>query len=291
MPATARDPADSSSSGAGGPPDGRRGRNLPQAVGTALILLGLIAGAYSVGPDGFFVLAFAVIVLALYELLDAVRARGRRVVLTFELGACMLMVAAAYLRPDEPGYLLAAGGLGIFGSCVMGLRPGRGTQPATDVAWTVMALVWIGGGGSAAVLILTLPSGLNLLVAHVLVTALGDSGAFFAGTSFGRHKLAPTISPAKSWEGVIGGLAASIGGGAGAGALLPDLGPVHGLAIGALIGLLAPAGDLFESMIKRELGIKDSGRMLPGHGGMLDRLDAILFGAPAVLLYLRVVVF
>lgn len=289
MPAQARDPIGDSSQSPG--PPGGRGRSLRQAVGTAIVLLALIAGAYSAGKDGFFVLALGVIVLALYELLDAVRARGRRVVITFELGVCIAMVLAAYLRPDEPGYLLAAGATGVFGSFVLGLWPGRGTQPASDVAWAILGLVWIAGAGSAAVLILTLPSGLNLLVAHVLVTALGDIGAFFAGTSFGRHKMAPTISPAKSWEGFAGGLAASIAGGAGAGALLTDLGPLHGLGVGALIGLLAPAGDLFESMVKRELGIKDSGRMLPGHGGMLDRLDAILFGAPAVLLYLRVVVF
>lgn len=84
---------------------------------------------------------------------------------------------------------------------------------------------------------------------------------------------------------------ASVLGGAAAGVAIDDLGIVHGVTIGIVIGLLAPAGDLSESMVKRELGIKDSGRMLPGHGGMLDRLDAILFCAPAVLVYLRAVVF
>lgn len=273
-----------------GPPV-TRGRNLPQAVGTAAVLLALIAGAYAAGTDGFFVLALAVIVLALLELLEALRMRGRRVVITFALGTCIAMLAAAYLRPDELGYLLTAGGVGVFGTFMLGLPRGRGTQPATDIAWAVLPLVWIGGGGAAAVLILTLPSGLNLLVAHVLIAALADIGAFFAGTSFGRHKMAPAISPAKSWEGFAGGLGAAVAGGAAAGLLIGDLGVLHGLAVGILIGLLAPAGDLSESMVKRELGIKDSGRMLPGHGGMLDRLDGILFCAPAVLVYLRVVVF
>jgi phosphatidate cytidylyltransferase len=268
-----------------------RGRNLPQAIGTALVLLALIAGAYLAGPDGFFVLALVVIVLALFELLEALKARGRRVVVTFELGVCIAMLVAAYLRPGELGYLLAASGLGILGTFILGLRRGRGTQPATDVAWAMLPLVWVGGTGAAAVLILTLPSGLNLLVAHVLITALSDIGAFFTGTSLGRHKMAPAISPAKSWEGFAGGLVASVLGGAAAGVAIDDLGIVHGVTIGIVIGLLAPAGDLSESMVKRELGIKDSGRMLPGHGGMLDRLDAILFCAPAVLVYLRAVVF
>jgi phosphatidate cytidylyltransferase len=268
-----------------------RGRNLPQAVGTALVLLGLIAVAYVAGPDGFFVLALLVVVLALYELLEALRARRRKVVVTFEMAVCVAMLLAAYLRPDESGYLLAAAAAGILGSFVLGLSPGRGASPATDVAWAILALVWIGGGGAAAVAMLTLPSGLNLLVAHVLVTAVGDVGAFFTGTSFGRHKLAPSISPGKSWEGFAGGFVASVAGGATAGWLIDDIGVAAGVGMGALIGLLAPAGDLAESMVKRELGIKDSGRMLPGHGGMLDRLDAIIFCAPAVLLYLRAVVF
>jgi phosphatidate cytidylyltransferase len=155
-----------------------------------------------------------------------------------------------------------------------------------------MGVVWIGGGGTAATLIMMLdPGGLELLIAFVLVAALDDIGGFFVGTSVGKRKLAPSISPAKSWEGFAGGLVLSLAGGLVAGALLDELSPADGLAIGAICGLLAPVGDLTESMFKREIGIKDSGAVLPGHGGLLDRLDAIVFCAPAVFVYLRFVVF
>lgn len=137
---------------------------------------------------------------------------------------------------------------------------------------------------------LTVRSGVSVLLAHVLITAADDIGAFFAGTAFGRHKMAPSISPAKSWEGAAGGFVAALAAGAMFGSIIDVIGVGHGIVIGAIIGFLAPAGDLAESLVKRELGIKDSGRMLPGHGGMLDRLDAIVFGAPTVFLYLHFVV-
>jgi phosphatidate cytidylyltransferase len=148
----------------------------------------------------------------------------------------------------------------------------------------------VAGGGAAAVSMLQLEDGLFLLIAYVLITALDDIGAYFAGTRLGRHKMAPSISPAKTWEGWTGGFLASLAGGLFFAVLLASLDPLDGLAIAAISGLLAPVGDLVESLVKREIGIKDSGRLLPGHGGLLDRLDAILFCAPAVYLYLRFVV-
>ena len=169
------------------------------------------------------------------------------------------------------------------------LRPRRGATPASDIAWTLAAVVWIGGGGAGATGILLLPDGLELLIAFVLTTALGDIFAYFAGTTLGRRKMAPSISPGKSWEGFAGGLVASLLGGVAAGALLDRLGLPDGLAMGAICGVLAPVGDLLESLVKRETGIKDSGRLLPGHGGFLDRLDAIVFCAPVVFFYLRFV--
>jgi phosphatidate cytidylyltransferase len=139
---------------------------------------------------------------------------------------------------------------------------------------------------------LRLPAdGLDLLVGFVLITALDDIAAYFAGTAFGSHKMAPSISPAKSWEGFTGGLVGALGGGAVFGLIAAQLTTLEGVAIGGICGVLAPAGDLVESLVKRELGIKDSGRLLPGHGGFLDRLDAILFCAPAVYVFLRFVAF
>ncbi|MGH2788008.1 MAG: phosphatidate cytidylyltransferase [Actinomycetota bacterium] len=265
------------------------GRSLTQAVVTAVVLVVVIIVCYIGGPGWFFWLAATVLMLALFELLDAARAGGRRVVVPFGVACGFALLSLAYFRPAEPQLLLIAVGVAVFGSFVLALRPGRGQTPASDVAWTILSVAWVGGAGAAAVSMLTLEGGLNLLVGHVAVTACDDIGAYFVGVRFGRHKLAPSISPAKSWEGFVGGFATALLAGVTLGALLDELSWLHGLVIATLIGLLAPAGDLAESMAKRELGIKDSGRLLPGHGGFLDRLDAMIFCAPAVLLYLRVV--
>ena len=265
------------------------GRNLPVAVVTALILLALIILCFILGPDAFFVLAATVILLALYEAFDIARAGGHRVVPAFGIAAGLSMLLTAYLW--RPSYLTGVLALALFGSTLLAMRPARGERPASDVAWTMFALAWVGGGGAGAVSILRLEEvGLELLVATVLLVAGDDIGAYFTGTAFGKHKMAPSISPAKSWEGLFGGLALALVAGMGAGVLLDELTLVEGLGLGLVAAVFAPLGDLLESMVKREMGVKDSGRLLPGHGGMLDRLDAILFTVPFAYLYLRVVV-
>jgi phosphatidate cytidylyltransferase len=266
------------------------GRKLSQAVATAVVLLVILVLCYALGSTAFFWLATVVVLLALFELLDAVRRSGRRPVVVFGLLCGAGLLLPAYYLPDRPELIVAVIGTAAVGALVLALRPGRGPTPASDAAWTVLGVAWIGGAGAAAVSILTLRDGLNLLVAHVLIAALDDIGAYFVGVRFGSHKLAPSISPAKSWEGFFAGLVAALVGGAVFGLLLDVLGVGHGLVVAAIIGVFAPAGDLTESMAKRELGIKDSGRLLPGHGGFLDRLDAIIFCALPVFFYLRVVV-
>jgi phosphatidate cytidylyltransferase len=134
------------------------------------------------------------------------------------------------------------------------------------------------------------PGGLPLLIASILVVATDDIAAFFMGSRFGRHKMAPSISPAKSWEGFAGGTVGALVAGAIAGAVLHELSWLEGMGLGLVCGGLAPVGDLAESLAKREIGIKDSGGLLPGHGGFLDRVDAIVFCTPAALVYLRLFV-
>jgi phosphatidate cytidylyltransferase len=268
----------------------KTGRNLIQAVVTAVVLVAVAVACYAGGPTYFFWFAAAVVAVAHFELLDALRQSGRRPVLLLGTASVFALMSAAYFRPARPELLLLVIGGAFLASFIAALRPSRGPSPASDVGWSMLALVWIGGGGAAAASMLTLNSGLNFLIAHVLVIALDDTTAYFVGVRMGRTRMAPSISPGKSWEGFAAGLAAALIGGTVAGSILGELGIAHGFALGAINGLLAPVGDLAESMAKRELGIKDSGRLLPGHGGFLDRLDAIVFCSPAVLLYLRVVV-
>ncbi len=263
-------------------------RSLRQAVITALVLIVLIIVAALIGVLAFFILAATVVLLAQYELLDALKQMGHRPVVTFGIAAGMGMLYTAYA--EEPRYLPAVVAIALVGSFILALRPNRGPKAMSDVAWTLLSVAWIGGGGAAAVLILRIkPGGLSLLISFVLITALDDIGAFFVGTRFGRHKMAPSISPKKSWEGFVGGMVTAIAGGAAFGYFVEHLGIDHGMVLGVIAGFLAPVGDLVESMAKREIGIKDSSGLLPGHGGFLDRLDAILFCAPAACLYLRFV--
>ena len=262
------------------------GRSLREAVITALVLLGLIIVFNLLGPDGFIFLALAVVGVAMFELLDALTQKGRRPVIPWGVACVLAMMIVSYL--ERPALLLVVLATAMYGSFLLALRPNRGATPASDAAWTLLGVAWVGGGGAGAAAILTLgDSASYILSAYVLITALDDIGGYFVGTRFGRHKMAPSISPAKSWEGWVGGLIASLLGGLLFAGLLEELSLADGLALGALASVLAPVGDLVESMVKREIGIKDSGRLLPGHGGLLDRLDAIMFCAPAAYLYLH----
>lgn len=271
------------------PPEHLKQRRLVTRVLTALPLIALVVICYNLGTLAFFVLAAVVVMLAAFELFDALGHAGRRPITILGLGCILGMLLAAYA--SRPDLLAVAVAVALNGSFLLALRPDRGRSPMSDVAWTVLGVAWIGGGGAGAVSILVLePDGMLMLIGFVAVSALGDTGAYLVGTNAGHHKLAPAISPVKSWEGVAGGIVMSLAAGALLSAVLFDLHLVDGLAIGAICGLLGPVGDLVESMAKREIGVKDSGRILPGHGGFLDRLDAIIFCAPAVFLYLHFVV-
>ncbi|MGH2747710.1 MAG: phosphatidate cytidylyltransferase [Actinomycetota bacterium] len=262
-----------------------RGRSLFQAVGTALVLLGLLALSYALGTNAFFILICVVVLVALFEAFDGLRQAGHLPVTPIGLAAGAGMLVAVFLK--RPAWLLVVLAATVYGAFTAALRPGRGRSASSDAAWTLLAVAWIAGGGAAATAILVLDAGRSLLVAFVLVAALDDIGAYFVGTRFGRHKVAPSISPGKSWEGLFGGTVLALLGGLVVGALFDDLGAVEGLGLASVCALLVPVGDLVESLFKREIGVKDSGRLLPGHGGFLDRLDAIIFCAPAAYLYLR----
>jgi phosphatidate cytidylyltransferase len=140
------------------------------------------------------------------------------------------------------------------------------------------------------VLLMALPQGLAWLLLLTAITAASDTAAFYTGSKFGKHKLCPAISPGKTWEGFIGGLVGSLGA-----ALvvrhffLHEQGLLWTCLIVLLLGCLGAAGDLSESVIKRAFGVKDSGSLLPGHGGLLDRIDSLLLTAPVLyyLLYLQ----
>jgi len=153
---------------------------------------------------------------------------------------------------------------------------------------SLMGLLVLVLGWFAAVYLLCLPRGPLMLISMVLIVAVADIGAYFAGTYLGQHKLAPDVSPGKTWEGFLGGLAACVLLGLAYWQLLPldaaHIGLASVLAVTVVTALVSVVGDLTVSMVKRESGVKDSGSLLPGHGGVLDRLDSLCSAAPVFAL-------
>jgi phosphatidate cytidylyltransferase len=168
-------------------------------------------------------------------------------------------------------------------------RAGDIERVVPAVAATVLGAVYLGAlGGAMAGLLLIEPQAQGgwrgLLLMTILMTS--DTFAYFTGHAFGRRRLAPTISPGKTVEGALGGLVGGVVAALGIRVLgLPDMPLVHAVLLGLVVAAAGIAGDLFESLLKRWAGVKDSGRLFPGHGGMLDRLDSLLFGAPVLYCY------
>jgi phosphatidate cytidylyltransferase len=171
----------------------------------------------------------------------------------------------------------------VLAFAVYGLAGVR-QSATTSFGVTLLGVVWVGAGIGCLLLIRDIPEfGFWALVAVLFTVFVADSGAYVVGRTFGRHRLAPAISPAKSWEGLFGGVLAAIG--TTFVILYKDrddfLTVPESLLLGLVIALAAVLGDLFESSVKRDLDVKDSGRVLGAHGGMLDRLDSLLWAGPA----------
>jgi len=164
------------------------------------------------------------------------------------------------------------------------------TDPSAPVILSkqILGIVYIPLFLSFLVLIRNGENGIFWVLSVIVIVFLGDSGAYFVGSGFGKHKLSPAISPGKTIEGSIAGLVTSVVAGVIVKLLFfPDLPWGMGILFFLVIGIFAQVGDLFESVFKRHANIKDSGEVLPGHGGFLDRLDALMFAAPAAYLFIQ----
>lgn len=177
--------------------------------------------------------------------------------------------------------MLSVAALGLI-TALTGFDLGFAWDQATKRSW---GLVYVGGLFAGLLVLAGLANGRVLLIFSIFVVIAADVGAYFAGHMWGKHKLAPSISPGKTIEGVAGGaLASAILGGIFAGLWLPDTSVGAGALLGLVLALVSVGGDLLESALKRAAGVKDSGTILPGHGGVLDRVDGILVGGAAFLL-------
>jgi phosphatidate cytidylyltransferase len=255
------------------------GRNLPVAIAVGVVLAGVFLGSLWWHALAFVAVVAVAATLAYVESGRVLAGVGRRLLVPVLVVATVAMLGGAYLA--GPGGIVP-GLLVLFAGAVGTQLVARDRRGVVDtLGLTALFGLWVGLLASYGVLLVVRPDGPVVVAAVVGAAVLSDIGAYGFGVAFGRHKLAPSISPAKSWEGLVGGLLVAA---AAAAIVLPLLGdtftPAPAALFGVAIGLAAALGDLVESLLKRDLGVKDLGDLLPGHGGVLDRVDGILLALP-----------
>ncbi|MBI3185882.1 MAG: phosphatidate cytidylyltransferase [Myxococcales bacterium] len=194
-------------------------------------------------------------------------------------------------RPEE-AFAIAYWALAafFFAAFVYHLWAGPLPEAPQRVAGLLFGLLYAGAGMTALSVLRGLPNGLEWVVSALAITWVNDTGAYFSGRFLGKHKLYPTVSPNKTWEGFFGGMLGSTAGMFAVKAVFfGELSVADCLILGVAGGVVGPLGDLCESVLKRAFGVKDSGKIIPGHGGLLDRIDALLFNGPMVLLYVALI--
>ncbi len=255
----------------------KAGRNLPAAVAVGLLLAALVIGTLVVDARAFLGVVVLAVALGAWELRRAIATKGIGIPLIPLLLGTAGMLVSAYLRGAEA--LVVTFGLTMIGLLVWRVADGL-AGAARDLGASALVVFYPVFLAGFAALMLAAPDGRQRIVVFVLVTVFSDIGGYAVGVKVGRHPMAPSLSPKKSWEGFGGSVVTCAVVGAVA---MPVL--LGGLWwAGALLGTVAAAGatlgDLVESSIKRDLGVKDMGTLLPGHGGMMDRLDSLLVVAP-----------
>ena len=266
---------------------------VPTGLGTRVITAaGLIAAFFAVvvvlGRRGATALVAAVLLMAALEFYDSLRHRGFAPAIIPGAVACFAMPLVAFGTGETGMFLVLL--LTVLVSMLWSLFRVVRDRPVGNMSVTLLGVGYIGLLGGTAGLLLAHPNGIGLLLGALGCTVASDVVAYFVGANLGKVPLAPEVSPNKTIEGVAGGFFGSVLMGViafGVVGVAPWNSVVIGAILGIVVGVLAPLGDLAESMIKRDLGIKDMGNLLPGHGGFLDRIDAMLFVMPGVYFIAR----
>jgi len=266
-------------------------RNLPAAVltGVALAAAALIALAWK--PAAFAVVAGVVVLIGQAELYGTMQRRGYQPATALGLVMGALILGGAYLKGEQAMAFLAALGLALTFLWYMAAAPKAREGALANIGATMLGMVYVPYlAGYILVILSQARSGRSLMLAILGLTFLYDVAAFGIGSLWGARPLAPTISPKKSWEGLLGATVLTF---AVAIAALTVIDPLKSALkaseVALIVVVFAPLGDLAESVIKRDLGVKDMGSLLPGHGGALDRIDSVLFVAPATFYLLRLI--
>ncbi len=257
------------------------GRSLLQSVLVGIALAAVVFVTLGFGPVPTMVLIGLLTLMAVMELFNAMRLAGLRPATLLGLVGAVALPAASYVRGDA-GFPLVMGLAIVFG--MLWYLTGADTErPVLNLGLTFTGILWIGGLAGFGALMVRAEDGVGLLLATIIITAASDTLAYLGGRAYGT-KAFHSASPNKTWEGTITGFFGALFAGlaiwltSSIGVFGEEFLPVMVLA--AVVGVLAPIGDLAESLVKRDLGVKDMGTLLPGHGGILDRVDGLLFALP-----------
>jgi phosphatidate cytidylyltransferase len=259
------------------PREPRRGRGSGETAKRILVALPWIAFAIAITVAGGIVFALAMIAIGVVAIREfaVIASRYRPFLIPAYAAIGALVIAAEFGTAFNILYVLAATFPLLF---VFAAREKHGEGATVSIGVTLLGVLWIGVPLAHAVLLRELPDhGAALLIDVLVGTFVADTAAYATGRMFGSHKIAPNLSPNKTIEGLIGGFVIGTMGFWFAGLYQDWLSGVDALMIGAAVAAIAPIGDLFESMLKRDLGTKDTGTLFGPHGGILDRLDAVFF--------------
>jgi phosphatidate cytidylyltransferase len=275
---------------------GRAGRNLPAAIG-----IGVVLGAYVVlsliyFKPAFVALVAVALVLAAVELHEALKKQGMTsAIIPITIGSVAIAFGSYFAGTEvpvifsTPSVLLASLALTVLASLIWRMPKGAAGY-VRDVAASLLIIAYVPLLGSFAALMLAEVHGAARIVTFLLVVVMSDTGGYVAGVLFGKHPMAPKISPKKSWEGLAGSVVFATTAGVCMAIFVLHVPFWVGIILAVSLVAVGTCGDLIESMIKRDLGIKDMSSFLPGHGGVMDRLDSLLVAAPVgwLIMYLLV---
>ncbi len=261
-------------------------KNLAVRIASAVLLLPIVLWLLWRGERTTAVLVAAVAAILAFEFYRIVF-RKLDAGQIFGVAAAALIPLAYGFWPHRFGAIVTAAAMALLmGLFAYYLVAGPLPEAPARVSFGFTGIFYCGLLLSAVVGLRRMHHGFEWILLTLTVTWVNDTGAYAAGRAFGRHKLYPQVSPGKTWEGFAGGMVGALVGALVAkAAVFPDLQLADCLLVALPTSVLGPLGDLSESMLKRAYGVKDSGKIMPGHGGLLDRVDALLFTAPYVFLY------
>jgi phosphatidate cytidylyltransferase len=254
-------------------PNIKAGRNLPAAIASGVVLVVLVIVSLATVKWLFGVLAIIALIVAVHEFVSVLRSKGIHVARTPVYVATAVIPSVAYIWGFEAQ--LAATGISILVVMIWRLRKGSEGFVA-DVSVSVLLVAYLPFMAAFLMLTLSADNGPWRVFVFVLLTVSNDIGGYAVGVLFGKHAIAPAISPKKSWEGLAGSLVLQSAVGILAFYFIFDAPWWQGLIAGLVMTVGATGGDFIESAIKRDLGVKDMGTIVPGHGGIMDRLDSLI---------------